>query len=536
MRRHPAISTDAVMMSVTFAHKVVSHNSHLKQTRYSHYYARMKKTGSGLSPLISVDRKAAKPLHSQVYDAFRSAILGRNLRAGERIPSTRSLASELRISRMPVLNAYAQLLAEGYFESRVGSGTFVSSSLPGQLTLPRERSTESSRLRAMPRPIAQLSSRIPRYERPVWLRGQGAFSVSQPAVDSFPLSAWSKLVARYWRNLHLNALQYGDPMGFKELREAIGNYLRASRSVRCEWQQIMIVSGSQQALDISARALLDRGSPVWVEEPGYWLTRHILMATGCRLVPVPVDDDGLNVETGMERCRKARAAFVAPSHQYPLGATMSVSRRLQLLKWAQSSGSWIVEDDYDSEFRYDSKPIASLQGLDHSSRVIYIGTFSKVLFPSMRVGYIVIPPDLVDQFAAVRHAMDVSPPHQYQPVLAEFINEGHFARHIRRMRMVYGERREVLVDCISKELGSVLQMHGAEAGLHLTVTLPRGYRDRMLSAEAARQNLWLWPLSPSYLGTHSLHGFILGFGGTAVEEIPHAVRQLRAFLTSTRAR
>lgn len=539
MWRHLAVSKDAVMIPLTFAHKVVGHNSHLMPPRYNHYddrMDRMKKTGSGFSPLISVDRKAAKPLHLQVYDAFRSAILARSLRAGERIPSTRSLASELRISRMPVLNAYAQLLAEGYFESREGSGTFVSSSLPGLLKPAKEHSTESARLREMPRPIAQLSSRIPRYERPVWLRGQGAFSVSQPAVDTFPLSAWSKLVARYWRNLHLNALQYGDPMGFKELREAIANYLRASRSVRCEWQQIMIVSGSQQALDISARALLDPGSPVWVEEPGYWLARHILMAAGCRLIPVPVDEDGLSVETGMERCRKARAAFVAPSHQYPLGATMSASRRLQLLEWAQGAGSWIVEDDYDSEFRYDSKPIASLQGLDHSSRVIYIGTFSKVLFPSLRVGYIVIPSDLVDHFVAVRHAMDVSPPHQVQPVLAEFIKEGRFSRHIRKTRLVYGERRKILVDCLREELGSVLQVHGAEAGLHLTVTLPRGYRDRALSAQAARKNLWLWPLSPSYLGTRSSQGFILGFGGTSAAEIPDAVRQLRVLLTSQRAR
>jgi len=515
---------------------VVGHNNHLNQDPYDHYALEMKKTASGFSPLIYLDRKAGKPLYSQVYDEFRAAIVGRNLRAGERIPSTRSLASELGISRIPVLNAYAQLLAEGYFKSRVGAGTFVSSSLPGLLTPAEEHSAGSARGRPMPRRIAHRSSLIPRYQRPAWVSGQGAFSLSQPAVDAFPFHVWSKLVARYWRDLHLSALQYGDPMGLKELREAIGAYLRAARSVRCEWQQIMIVSGSQQALDISARALLDVGSPVWVEEPGYWLTRHMLTAAGCRLVPVPVDKDGLDVALGIERCRKARAAYVAPSHQYPFGATMSASRRLQLLEWAQSSGSWIIEDDYDSEYRYDSKPIASLQGLDHSSRVIYIGTFSKVLFPSLRVGYIVIPSDLVEHFVAVRHAMDVSPSHLYQAVLADFINEGHFSRHIRRMRLVYGERREVLVNCIRKELDSVLQVHGAQAGLHLTVTLPKGYRDRVISARAARQNLWLWPLSPSYLGTTPRQGLILGFGGATVAEIPDAVRRLRATLTSDRAR
>ena len=496
----------------------------------------MKKTASGFSPLIYVDRKGAKPLYSQMYEAFRAAIVGGKLRAGERIPSTRVLCSELRISRIPVLNAYAQLLAEGYFKSRVGSGTFVSSSLPDQVTPSENKSAGSARVRPMPRPVAHRLSLIPRYERPTWMTGQGAFSVSQPSVDLFPFHVWSKLVARYWRNLHLSTLHYGDPMGFKELREAIGAYLRAARSVRCEWQQIMIVSGSQQALDISARVLLDVGTPVWVEEPGYWLTRDTLTAAGCRLVPVPVDDDGLDVAVGIERCRKARAAYVAPSHQYPLGATMSASRRLQLIEWAQGSGSWIVEDDYDSEFRYDSKPIASLQGLDHSSRVIYIGTFSKVLFPSLRMGYIVIPSDLVEHFAAVRHAMDVSPPHLYQAVLADFIKEGHFSRHVRRMRLAYSERREVLVNCIRKELDSVLQVHGAEAGLHLTVTLPKGYRDRVIAARAARQNLWLWPLSPSYLGPTHRQGLILGFGGATVAEIPDAVRRLRAVLTSERAR
>jgi GntR family transcriptional regulator / MocR family aminotransferase len=496
----------------------------------------MKKTASGFSPLICVDRKAGKHLHSQVYDAFRAAIVGRSLRGGQRIPSTRSLALELRISRIPVLNAYSQLLAEGYFESRVGAGTFVSSSLPDRLIPSEDQSVRLVRASPTPRPVARRASLIPRYERPPWVIGQGAFSASQTSVGAFPFHVFSTFAGRYWKNPQLSALRYGDPMGLRELREAIGTYLRAARLVRCEWQQIMIVSGSQQALDISARVLLDVGSPVWVEEPGYWLTRQALTAAGCRLVPVPVDNDGLDVAVGIERCRKARAAFVAPSHQYPLGATMSASRRLQLLEWAQSSGSWIVEDDYDSEYRYDSKPISSLQGLDRSSRVIYIGTFSKVLFPSLRVGYIVVPADLVDHFAAVRHAMDVSPAHLYQAMLAHFINEGHFSRHIRRMRLAYNERRAILVSCIRKELGSTLQVHGAEAGLHLTTTLPKGYRDRAIAKRAALQNLWLWPLSSSYLGTNPRQGFILGFGSTTPAEIPGAVRRLGAILMSERIR
>jgi len=494
----------------------------------------MKKVSSTFSPLICIDRKASRPLHRQVYDAFRNAIISRNLRAGQRIPSSRSLASELRISRIPVLNAYAQLSAEGYIESRVGSGAFISSSLADLPPVPVEENFPSYPVQRTPRPVANHSSTLPRYERPAYTKGFGAFRLGSPAIDAFPLQAWSKLAARYWRNLDLRALRYGGPMGLRSLREAIATYLRAARSVHCEWRQIMIVSGSQQALNISTRVLLEAGSPVWVEEPGYWLTRSVLTAAGCRLVPVPVDEDGMNVAAGIKRCRKARAAYVTPSHQFPLGALLSASRRLQLLEWAQGSGSWIVEDDYDSEYRYDSKPIASLQGLDPFSRVIHIGTFSKVLFPSLRLGYIVIPPDLVDHFIATRHIMDHSPPHLSQAMLSDFINEGHFARHIRRMRLVYGERQEVLMNSIHAELGSVLEITGAGAGLHLTVTLPKGYGDRAISELAARQRLWLWPLSKSYVGTDSRQGFILGFGGVRKSEIADSVRRLHSVINDQR--
>jgi GntR family transcriptional regulator / MocR family aminotransferase len=300
--------------------------------------------------------------------------------------------------------------------------------------------------------------------------------------------------------------------------------------LHCEARQIMIVSGSQQALEISARVLLDPGNRVWVEDPGYSLSRDVLAINGCHLVPVPVDREGLNVAAGVKRCRKARAALVTPSHQFPLGATMSASRRLQLLDWAQSSGSWIIEDDYDSEYRYENLPIASLQGLDPNSRVIYIGTFSKVLFPSLRLGYVVIPPDLVDRFLVIRRAMDLGPPSFYQAVLADFIGEGHFARHIRRMRVLYKERRSALVNSIRTELGSRVEVLGSEAGMHLAVTLPDGSCDLEIAEKAARQKLWIWPLSPSYMGELSRPGFILGFASTGVAEIPRAVRKLSSFL------
>ncbi len=490
----------------------------------------MKKVAPSFSPLIQIHRDSPRPLHRQIYNAFRSTIVARNLNSGQQIPSTRALAAELGISRIPVLTAYEQLLAEGYFETRVGAGTFVSTSLPERVAPSERRSASPAPPVSGPRRLARASLLLPPYKRFPWSRRQGAFSAGQPALDAFPVKVWANLVARHARNPLVPSLGYGDPLGLEQLRKVIAVYLRTARGVRCEPQQIMIVSGSQQALDLSMRVLLNVGSSVWVEEPGYWLARHILTAAGCRVVPIPVHAEGLDVAAGIRRCRTARAALIAPSHQYPLGVTMSASRRLQLLHWARTAGSWIIEDDYDSEYRYESNPIASLQGLDDTSRVIYIGTFSKVLFPALRIGYLVLPPDLVDHFLSMRHAMDVSPPHLYQAVLADFIAEGHFSRHLRRMRFLYSERRSILVDSLRSEFGSFLQIIGDMAGMHLTVTIPNSFDDNELSLRAAQESLWLWPLSPSYAGKPLHHGFILGFGSTAVADIPSAVQHLHKIL------
>ena len=492
---------------------------------------RMKKTPTGISPIIVIDRRAPKALHRQVYDAYRTAILDRGLRPGQRVPSTRVLALELGISRIPILNAYAQLVAEGYLESRVGAGTVVSRSLPDQGLFSESHGAQPTRVQAGSRQVSKRCSTFSPVESVPWQRGWGAFGVSQVAFGHFPFQVWNALVMRHCRSAHAKSLDYGDARGSKELREAIAAYLRTARGVRCEAQQIMVVSGSQQGLDISARVFLDPGSRVWMEEPGYRFARNVFAINGCQIVPVPVDSEGLNVAAGIKRCRTARAALVTPSHQYPLGVTMSASRRMQLLEWAQRSESWIIEDDYDSEYRYNSKPIASLQGLDSNGRVIYIGTFSKVLFPSLRLGYLVIPADLLDRFLAVRLAMDIGPPNFFQSVLAEFISEGHFSRHIRRMRLLYEERRSVLIDCLHKDLGFAADITGGEAGMHLAVAL-KGIRDCEIAERAARRNLWLVPLSTSYLGGASRQGFVLGFGSTEVEGIPIAVRKLRTLLAS----
>lgn len=495
-------------------------------------FLQMRIAASGLSPVIALDRRSSKPLHKQVYDGFCTAILKRQLRAGQRVPSSRALAMELRVSRIPVLNAYSQLLAEGYFETRFGSGTFVSNSLPEQWVSSEGGSLVSPKARSDRQLISKRAALLPAYKPAPWTNKWGAFIVGQLAFEHFPFQIWSSLLNRHVRNVRINSLHYGDPMGSESFRAAIASYLRTTRAVNCNASQIMIVSGSQQALDLSARVLFNPGDRVWVEEPGYWLARKVFAMAGCRLVPVSVDAEGLDVTAGIARSRRARAVFATPSHQFPLGVTMSVSRRLQLLDWAHRSGAWIIEDDYDNEYRYESMPIASLQGVDRNSRVIYIGTFSKTLFPSLRLGYIVIPQDLVDRYLSVRQAMDVYPPHLFQDVLQDFIEEGHFARHVRRTRLLYRERRNVLVDALREEFGASVEVLGAEAGMHLVATLPKGLRDRAIAEQAARQKVWLWPLSGCYLEKTLRQGLILGFGSTTPREIPKAVARLRTIIES----
>src|SRR5579863_3738772 len=484
----------------------------------------MKKVSSAIMPIISIDRQAQRPLHRQIYDGYREAILGGTLRPGQRVPSTRALAAELGVSRIPVLTAYAQLLAEGYFESRVGRGTAVSLSLPDKAALAKLRTVRVP----SPQRIALHPSLPDSIENMFWPRGLGAFSVGQIAFDGFPFRVWNRLVTRHCRHT-TGHLDYGNPMGLKHLREAIAVYLGAARGVRCVAEQIMIVSGSQQALDICIRVLLDPGSRVWMEEPGYRFARSAFAVNGCCMVPVPVDDEGLNVAAGTKLSRKARAVLVTPSHQYPLGVTMSASRRMQLLDWAEQSQSWILEDDYDSDYRYESLPISSLQGLDRNSRVVYIGTLSKVLFPSLRLGYLVIPDGLVERFRVCRVAMDIGPSTFFQAVVADFIREGHFSRHIRRMRSLYHERRNVLINSIGNELRPGVEITGAQAGMHLCI-IRDGIRDREIADRAARANLWLVPLSSSYAGKAFRPGFILGFGSTRPEEMPRAIRKLRSLL------
>ena len=471
--------------------------------------------------MVALDRRAARPMHLQLYDGYRQAILDGRLRPGQRLPSTRTLAEDLGISRIPVVMAFSQLLSEGYIESRVGAGSFVSSTLPD--TPPPGRTPAVPTRRPGPRrlPPSKLTTRTE-----PWFALRGPFRLAQPAFDEFPIDLWTRVVARHARRQSRREMAYGDPMGLLALREALAAHLHTFRSVSCTPEQIMIVSGSQQGLALAARALLRPGDPAWLEEPGYPGARDALHLAAARIVPVSVDRDGLDVAAGVARSPHARAAFVTPSHHYPLGVIMSAARRLQLLEWARSRGAWVVEDDYDSEYRYGGEPLASLYGLDGDARVVYVGTFSKILFPALRVGYVVLPVDLVDRFRAVRDAMDLFPATLYQAALAEFVRDGHFARHLRRMRRVYAARRRALEEAISRELGPDAPVVGDQTGYHLVVLLPAHCHDVEIATAAARAGISVVPLSSCYVGRRSRAGLVLGFGSTQPREMRAALRQL----------
>ena len=466
---------------------------------------------------IPLDESSAIPLYYQVYQRLRAAILLGQLPPGGRLPSTRQMAADLGVSRNTLMSAFDQLIAEGYVEGRVGAGTFVSPTLPEELLEARLKTKRQLPAQSAPHSLSKRGQVLARNPVTVTERPVGAlrpFVPGIPALDEFPMALWSRLLARRWRDESRALLNYGPAAGHRPLREAIAAYLGPSRGVLCEPDQIVVVSGTQQALSLVARVLLDPGDAVLVEEYCYTAARAALLGAGLRLVPTRVDDAGMDIGNPATNSAQARLAYVTPSHQYPLGVTMSLSRRLALLDWSNRNGAWILEDDYDSEYRYVTRPLAALQGLDKSARVIYVGTFSKVLFPSLRIGYIVAPPDLVKAFAVARGSFSWCTPNIDQAVLADFINEGHFARHIRRMRSIYSERRDALIEALKREAGDLMQVPQTDAGIHIKALLPDHIDDRAVADEAFAQGIVAHPLSTFFLGEPALaqQGLVLGYG------------------------
>ena len=458
----------------------------------------------------------------QVYEQVRGAIGVGALAAGARLPSSRDLADRLGVSRASVVSAYEQLLAEGYAEGRRGAGTFVAADLSGLLDAPAAPATP-----AAPRPALPERALEGPLDPPITtVPGDAPFNTGRTLLDVRAADAWARSTRRALRALGPEHFGYADPRGDPALRSAIADYLRAARGVRCEAEQVMVTSGAQHAVDIVARVLASPGAPVWVEDPGYPSTVHALAAAGAKLCPIPVDDEGLVVAEGVAAAPNARAAFVTPSHQYPLGVTLSMARRLELLAWSRTAGAWIVEDDYCSEFRYAGPPLASLQGLDGGERVIYVGTFNKALFPGLRLGYLVAPKALAPALAQARRLMDRQPSTLTQAIVLDFLREGHFAAHIRRRRLAYHAQRDALADAIARHAGDVLSPVAPDQGMHLIAYLADGRSDSAAEAAAAEAGVIARAISPLYRKAPPRQGLLLGFSGFAPGQMARPAARL----------
>lgn len=461
------------------------------------------------------------PLHRQVYAHIRAAILSGRFAPGTRLPATRTLAAELGVARNTVLTAFEQLAAEGYLQARVGSGTFVAGELPGPLGATARVDA------AVPAPAAlsQRGARLLALRPPLGGTPARAFAVGVPATDAFPLALWQRLLAARGRERGL--LDYAAAQGHAPLRIAIARHLTAARGVVCAPEQVIVLAATQQGLDLIARVLADPGDVAWLEEPGYRSVCQAWRGQGLRVEPVAVDAEGLNWQAATHP--PPRLIYVTPSHQFPSGVVMSLPRRLALLERAVQDGAWIVEDDYDSEFRYAGRPLAALQGLDGGQRVLYLGTFAKSLFPGLRLAWLVVPPALVEAFVVARRLLDYHSPPLLQAVTADFIDQGHFAAHIRRMRGLYAERQAALLEAARRELAGAIELTPADTGLHLLGRLQHG-RARHLSARAAVAGIALQALDEFHIGPCRREGLLFGYAATPPEAMHSAVQQLAALI------
>lgn len=468
----------------------------------------------------------ALPLHRQLYEAMRRAMLDGKLAAGERLPSSRDLAQDLGLSRNTVVAAINQLGVEGYLVSRVGSGTYVNDNVPQINSARRARGG----LRALPTLAPARLSR----------RGEalaGSFCASELEVQpftpgiadfsAFPLALWQRLQNKHWRMTYPDMLDYATAGGYAPLRRAIADYLRVFRSVQLDADQVIVTSGTQQSLELCARLLADHGDTVWVEDPAYWGAVKAFMATGLHLHPVPVDEQGIRPGAS-DDAHAPRLIYVTPSHQYPTGSVMSLPRRHQLLQTARTHNAWVLEDDYDSEYRFSGPPISSLEGLDTDGRVLYMGTFSKVLYPGIKLGYLVVPKSLVESFRQAHYDLNRPGQMPLQAALAEFIEMGHFSSALRRARQGYAERRQLLLESLRPLLGDANGpfISGADQGLHLCLRLPPGTDDRALAQRIGQQGLTVRPLSAYCLQRQDLRGLVIGYGYAPLAEIARCGRLL----------
>ncbi len=473
---------------------------------------------------INLSRNSPVQLYHQIYDTLRGLIISGELASGTRIPSTRELMYDLKVSRTTVRHAFDQLIAEGYLSSRCGSGTYVASQIIDELLQP----AATKKLSGAEKPLAaaSLSRRGLKVADARAISGYSharPFVHSVPGLDQFPFKIWARVLAQQWHRIDDGKMGYGELAGYRPLRKAIASYLASARGINCHWEQVIIVAGAQQAFGLVANMLLDPGDSVWVEEPGYGGARGAFVAAGLNLIPVPVDKYGLDVKAGCALEPNARLAYLTPSHQLPLGMVMPFSRRLEILEWARQRDAWLIEDDYDSEFRYIDQPLPAMQGLDQDECTIYIGTFSKVLYPSLRLGYLVVPPSLSEAFTSAIGIISKGPPTHLQAAVADFITEGHFARHIRRMRKIYKERQDALLEAAHAKLDGLLDVSPTNAGFHLIGWLPEGIDDVAVSESAASRGIDIMPLSSCYQHPPKRGGLVLGFASVPPEMLRNGI-------------
>jgi GntR family transcriptional regulator / MocR family aminotransferase len=477
---------------------------------------------------FEVDRVQDTSLSRQVYLQLRSAILTRRLRRGTKLPSTRKLASLLAVSRMATVAAYEQLVAEGYASGRRGSGTYVSSDLPDSTDACARQRTKPARTFTYAEPMQSIDDFVD-----VTVQSdQRPFNLGRTLLDARTIKLWRKLNARTFRSLSAAHLGYSDPQGTIELRTTICDYLEAARGVRCDPEQIVVTTGTQHAIDIVIRVLPGLDKEVWIEDPGYPLTRLALVAAGAKVRPIPVDEQGIDVAKGIKSAPNARAVFITPSHQFPTGVVLSMARRLELLAWARKQSAWIVEDDYASEFRYGGRPLASLQGLDEDERVIYVGTLNKALFPGLRIGYAVVPRGLLRAFVANRYLMDRQPSTLSQALVANFMEQGHFAAHIRRTRLIYRAQRDELVAALKNRLGAQLTVDAPDQGMHLVAYTRRGLSDRTIEQAGRQHGVIVRAMSRFYVAVAPRSALVLGFSGYPKPTIIPAVERLAQVIDS----
>lgn len=485
----------------------------------------MKREAGALLSSIRVDRQSRKSISVQLYMRLRDVLLSGGMKPGDRLPATRTLAEETGVSRTTVIDAIDRLVSEGMLVSRVGSGTYVSDTLESQRPV-QPPVGQSQVPPARPRLSYSISQSSGDFAPRTWLpHDSRAFVTALPALDAFPLAQWSRISARHLRGDRDSVMGYGQPQGLQALRNAISAHLVAVRGIRCAPEQVFVTSGAQHAFSLIGQLFLNPGDSVWHENPGAKGARNALVATGARLVPVPIDDQGMNVAEALEKAPYFRLAFVTPSHQQPLGTVMSLSRRFELLEAAVNAQALIVEDDYDGEFHFGSRPQPTLKSIDTHGRVIYVGTFSKTLFPSLRLGFILAPERMVNVFDEVFASWISGPPTSTQAIVADFMEEGHFSTHIRIMRRLYKARYEALTQAWSAMPGSVA-LQPASSGYHTTAFLDEDVDGPGLVRQAGERNVTLASLDGYCLAPISRRGVVLGFGSADPESIRFGVETL----------